>query len=89
MSHYEYIVIMPRIEGNPEIGYSTAYYSDMKRCQTMRGVIRHGSVDLEQSDDFLIGKVDGNRLVKLQWMDEIRDDESELENAAKGLGLSI
>ncbi|WP_078344573.1 hypothetical protein [Mycobacteroides chelonae] len=85
----EYIVIMPRIEGNPQIGYTTAYYSDMKRCQTLRGVIRHGSVDLDQSDDFLIGKVEGNRLVRLQWMDELRDDKDELAQAAEGLGLSI
>ncbi len=84
----EYIVVTPRVVGTPEIGYSTAYYSDMKRCPTLRSVIRHAQNDLYQSDDFLIGKLDGNQLIQLQWMDEVRDDIEELEDVAYQLCLS-
>lgn len=84
----EYIVVMPRIEGNPEVGYEECYYSDSKRFLTLRQVIRHGMNDLCQSDDFLIGKVNGNKLLSLQWMEELRDDRDEVEAAARCLGLS-
>lgn len=85
----EFIVVMPRIEGNPERGYGHVYYSDLKRSPSVEQVIRHGAVDLDQSDDFLIGKVDGQRLVSLQWMDEVRDDRDELINVATQLCLEV
>jgi hypothetical protein len=83
----EFIVIMPRAEGNSEHGYSTCYYSDMRRFSTLKKVIRHGAVDLDQADDFLIGMIVGNKLVALQWMEEVRDDYDERIEAAEQLGL--
>jgi len=84
----EYIVVMPRIEGNPETGYSTCYYTDRVRCFSLRDVKRHGMDDLDQSDDFLIGTLDGCRLLSLQWMDDLRDDHDELLDVANQLGLT-
>jgi len=85
----EYLVVTPRIEGNPEIGYDTYYYSDNKRLYDVPCAIRHGVVVLDQSDDFLIGKVDGKRLVSLQWMERVRDDPDELADVAEQLGLNL
>lgn len=84
----EYIVVMCRIEGNPERGYGEVYYSDLKRFPTVVGVVHHGMGELEQSDDFLIGKLDGNKLVSLQWMEEARDDRDEVEHVAEQLGFT-
>lgn len=89
MSAAEYIVVMPRIEGNPEMGYSHVYYSDLKRLPSVEQVVSHGCLELAQSDDFLIGEVDGRRLVSLRWMEEIRDDEDERIDVATQLGLSV
>lgn len=85
----EFIVVMPRIEGNPERGYSTVYYSDLKRQPSVEQAVSHGCLELAQSDDFLVGKIDGQRLVSLQWMDEVRDDRDELINVATQLCLEV
>lgn len=82
----EFIVVRCQIVGNPEIGYSSAYYWDMKRLPSVEQGIAHGCVELGH-DDFLIGKVEGNRLVSLQWMDEVRDDRQEVIEAASQLCL--
>lgn len=50
---------------------------------------RGGCLELAQSDDFLIGKVDGDRLVSLQWMEEVRDDRGELVDVATQLCLEV
>ncbi len=93
----EYIVIQCQIVGNPEIGYSSAYYCDMVRKPSVKQAIKHGLTELGH-DDFLIGKVDGRRLVSLQWMEEVRDysDESdsdgnrhEREDCANQLCLEV
>ena len=84
----EFIVVTPQVAGNPEIGYGTHYYSDMRRCETLNEAVRHGAVELDRADDFLIGNVDGNRLVALQWMNESRDDDHERRVVAAQLGLS-
>jgi hypothetical protein len=85
----EFIVVLPRIEGNPEMGYDHVYYSDLKRLPSVEQAVSHGCLELAQSDDFLIGKVDGPKLVSLQWMDEVRDDRHELIDAAKQLCLEV
>jgi hypothetical protein len=85
----EFIVVMPRIEGNPERGYGCAYYSDLKRLPSVEQAVSHGCLELAQSDDFLIGKVDGARLVSLQWMEEVRDDRDELVDVAAQLCLEV
>lgn len=86
--HEEYIVVMPRIEGDLESGYNTVYYSDYRRCSTLDQAIRHGMNDLDQADDFLVGKVDGNTLLSLQWMErERKDHDFEVSAAAECLGL--
>ena len=77
----EFIVIRCQIVGNLEIGYSSAYYWDMKRLPSVEQGIAH--------DDFLIGKVEGNRLVSLQWMEEVRDDCDELADAAGQLCFDV
>ena len=40
-------------------------------------------------DDFLIGKVDGDHLLSLQWMEEVRDDRDELADCAGQLCLKV
>jgi len=85
----EFIVVMPRIEGNPERGYGHVYYSDLKRLPSVEQAVSHGCLELAQSDDFLIGKVEGQRLVSLQWMEEVRDDRAELINVATQLCLEV
>lgn len=85
----EYIVVKSYATGNPEVGYSLAYSSDLKRYPTLRQVICHGMHDLELSDDFLIGKVDGNTLLSLQWMERLRDDRDEAVEVAQQLCLAV
>ncbi len=68
----EFVVVKCQIVGNPEIGYSSAYYCDLVRKPSLEQAIAHGCMELGH-DDFLIGKVEGRRLVSLQWMEEVRD----------------
>ncbi|BBY78915.1 hypothetical protein H7I53_18115 [Mycolicibacterium pulveris] len=83
----EYIVITPQIEGSPECGYAIRYYSDHRRYASLTQAVRHGTVDLDRCDDFLIGNVQGRRLTAVQWMNECRDDERERREIADQLGL--
>lgn len=85
----EFIVVMPRVEGSTGTGYRTTYYSDNQRFPSVGRAIRHGAVELDQADDFLVGKVYGQRLVSLQWMNELRSDPDELASAASDLCLEV
>ncbi|MCV7174792.1 hypothetical protein [Mycolicibacterium sphagni] len=85
----EFIVVMPRVEGNMEIGYRTEFYSDFKQFTNVDRAISHGMVELDQADDFLIGKLQGHVLLALQYMHEVRDDPSELVRAADCLCLGV
>lgn len=82
----EYTVIMPRIVGNPDAGFSTVYYPDSERYNTLTRCIRRGVYELDQSDDFLIAVLKGDTLVGVQWMDEMRDELSELHEVAEQCG---
>lgn len=85
---FEFIVVRCQIVGNPEIGYSSAYMSDMQRKPSVETAIMYGVRQLDH-DDFLVGKVDGDRLVSLQWMEEVRDDRDELTDCAGQLCLKV
>lgn len=85
----DYIVVRSYVTGNPEMGYSLAYGSDLKRFPTLRQAIRYGTHDLDLADDFLIGVVDDKTLMSLLWMDELRDDRDELSDVAYQLCLAV
>lgn len=70
----EYVVLMPRIEGNPDVGFEEMYYTDNRRFAALGACIRHGVKDLAQSDDFLIAVLDGDELVRVQYMGEVPTD---------------
>lgn len=83
----EFIVIAPRITGNPERGYRTEYFSDLKRRPSRVLAVCHGWEEYGH-DDWLIGMVVGTRLLRLAWMDEDRADLTELAEAADQLGFA-
>ncbi len=85
----EYVVIRPQIVGNPERGFSTAYYSDLVRKPTKRAGIAHG-IRSEGHDDFLLAHLKGETLVMVSWQYEDRPDEdSERDEIAATFGWSV
>ena len=82
----EYIVIIARAWMN-EHGHGFDYYSDLRRFHDRGQAIAHG-FSLDESDDFNVGTVRGNRLVGVGWMgDDFAAEDSDLPDHARQLGL--
>lgn len=65
-----WIVIRVQLEGSGP--WETVYYSDMVRKSTREGAIRYGWRALGH-DDFLIGEVRDNVLLRMAWQHEDRE----------------
>lgn len=59
----KFIYIQPQIIGNIE-NWGYAYYSDLIKKDTIASAVRHGYKTL-QHDDFIIGELQGDKLVCL------------------------
>ena len=84
---YRYIVIVPSIVGNPET-WSTEYFWDGLLYKTRDAAIR-GGWKIHGHDDWLIGVLKEDLLVRLAWQHDDRDDPEELADAANKLGLKV
>lgn len=76
-------VVTARIVGNPEAGYSTAYYPNGQRFRSKAKAIKHGFAICD-SDDFNVAELEGDVLVRFWWMDEheqFADDLAEIAEA--------
>lgn len=65
----EYIVVNQRVEGNPDAGFETCYYSDRRRFAGRLTALKHGYRQ-NDSDDFNIATLDGNRIVAFGFDDK-------------------
>jgi len=83
----KWMYVQPHIVGNPESGYSEAYSSDLRLLNTRRLAWRHG-LRTVGSDDFLVAKHDGERVVELYWGDTepARDDADEVAAVNREFG---
>lgn len=70
-----YAVVRVQIEGNPERGFKTAYYTDGQRRSSKTGAINHGINDLGH-DDFLLAHLRGDALVMTSWQHTDRPMET-------------
>lgn len=78
----KFIYIQPQIVGNIE-NWGYAYYSDLIKKDTIASAVRHGYKTL-QHDDFIIGELQGDKLVCLYNTDgKKRTDKSELNDVKK------
>lgn len=57
----QFVVITQQVEGDPESGYATYCYSDLKLFDDRKRAIRHG-FRVRESDDFNLGTVKDGRL---------------------------
>ena len=80
-----YIVIRPAIVGNLE-NWTTEYYWD-GAVYTTRARAITGGFKVHGHDDWLIGILRDDQLIRVAWMDEDRDDADELADIAAALSL--
>ncbi len=81
----EWIVVQPHIVGTAA-DWHLSIESDRVRLPTWGNAVKHG-LDATGHDDWWIAKVEGNRLVGLQWMAEEQREEEECSAVAQALGL--
>jgi hypothetical protein len=83
-----YVLLVSRINGNPESGYTTdTYVPSGVRHESKAVAIREGFIHCG-CDDFNVGVIRGGRLAAVLWMDEVVDDEpSEIADRAAALGV--
>ena len=82
----EYIVVTGWAWAN-ETGCGISYSADHTRFESRDEAIRHGFT-MDRSDDFNIGVIDDGKLVSLDWMHELVDDNPEtLAEISEELGL--
>lgn len=81
-----YFALAADVVGNPSVGLTTVYGSSVKEFPKRAEAISHG-FETYSCDDFLIGIMEGGKLVGVAYMDEDRDDGDEIIEVAKALGL--
>ena len=77
MTNISYSVICQSIVGSEEDGFHTRYDIDMDRFPTRKAAVKRGFT-MDRSDDFNIGVWDGDKLVSLDWMEQIVDNDPDL-----------
>lgn len=75
MSRETYAVVTAQIVGNAH-EWQHVYRTDDVRHGTRSAAIRHG-VRVHDHDDFLLARLDGDRLLGMAWQYEDRDPEDD------------
>lgn len=88
----EYLPVQMRIIGNPEAGYSDAYYAHGNPYPLLGMAIAAG-FEMGECDDFGICAFRDGKLVARLWMDQVAEDvesdPSTMADIAEQLGVEL